>query len=197
MSYSIISPRTMQKSVALLAIICLAAMFAASLWSRIQEPGITVESRSAPAGQDQAMMAEVTALMAEVEENPQNVEALTELAHVFMLMEAWERSYSFWRRILDIEPANELALNQAGFTLFQMERHSEAVEYFETLLEMDEDNFRSHFNLGIIYKYYLNDPDRARQHFQRILEIAPDNPQLMERVKEELESPAVSPDEAS
>ncbi len=195
MSYSIISPRTMQKSVAFLAVVCLVAIFASSLWNRIQDPGITVESRSAPAGQDQAMMAEVSALMAEVEENPQNVEALTQLAHVFMLMEAWDRSYSFWRRILALEPENELALNQAGFTLFQMERYSEAVQYFDTLLEMDEDNFRSHFNLGIIYKYYLNDQDRARQHFQRILEIDPDNPQLMERVKEELESPPVSPDE--
>ncbi len=189
MSNSMISPRSMQKSVALMALVCLTAIFISSLWNRVQDPSITVVSRSAPSSQEQAMMSEVSALMAEVERNPENVEALTELAHIFMLMQAWERSFAFWKRVLALEPENKMALNQAGFTLFQQERYVEAVDYFETLLKLDENSHRSLFNLGIIFKYYLDDQDKAEKYFHRILEINPDDQQLIERVKSELDNP--------
>lgn len=197
MSNSMISPRAMQRSVAFLAIVCLAAIFVFSLLSRVQHPSITVESRSAPSSQEQAMLAEVSTLMAEVERNPENIEALTELAHIFMLMQAWERSLAFWKRVLALEPENKLALNQAGFTLFQQERYSEARDFFEKLLEVDEHNLRSMFNLGIIYKYYLDDQDRAVGYFQRILDIGPEDPELIERVQRELDNPLIEQNNGS
>ncbi len=195
MSNSLISPGTMQKSVAFLAIVCLAVIFLSSLWSRVQNPSITVETRSAPSAEEQAMMADVSKLMAEVERNPENVEALTELAHIFMLMQAWERSYTFWKRVLVFEPENKLALNQAGFTLFQQERYSEAAEFFKALLQLDEQSYRSLFNLGIIFKYYLDDQDKAEAYFQKILEFGPEDPQLIERVMRELDNPGAELDD--
>jgi cytochrome c-type biogenesis protein CcmH/NrfG len=189
MSKSLISPGTMQKSVVFLAIICLAVIFVSCLWNRVQSPGITVETRSAPSTEEQAMMAEVSALMAEVERNPENVGALTELAHVFMLMQAWERSFSFWKRVLALEPDNKLALNQAGFTLFQQERYEEAAGFFEELLKTDPENHRSLFNLGIIHKYYLDDQDRALAYFERIMDLEPEDRQLVDRVQRELDNP--------
>lgn len=188
MSNSIISPGTMQKSVALLAIICLIAIFSTSLMNRVKNPSIVVESRSAPSSQEQAMMSEINALMAEVDRNPDNVRALIELAHIFMLMDAWERALAFWKRVLAIEPENQLALNQTGFSLFQLDRYEESEQFFQALLQLDPDNYRSHYNLGIMYRYYLNDHDSAEFHFQRILEISPEEPQLMERVQRELET---------
>ena len=195
MSNSLISPGTMQKSVAFLAIVCLAVIFLSSLWSRVQNPSITVETRSAPSAEEQAMMADVSKLMAEVERNPENVEALTELAHIFMLMQAWERSYTFWKRVLVFEPENKLALNQAGFTLFQQERYSEAAEFFKARLQLEEQNYRSLFNLGIIFKYYLDDQDKAEAYFQKILEFGPEDPQLIERVMRELDNPGAELDD--
>jgi len=184
----------MQKSVAFLAIVCLAVIFLSSLWSRVQNPSITVETRTASSTEEQAVMAQVSVLMAEVEKNPENVQALAELAHAFMLMQAWERSYAFWKRILVLEPENKLALNQAGFTLFQQERYSEAVDYFKALLKLDEESYRSLFNLGIIYKYYLDDQEKAEANFQRILDIGPEDPQLLERVRRELDNPLAGQD---
>ncbi|WP_028574602.1 tetratricopeptide repeat protein [Desulfonatronovibrio hydrogenovorans] len=186
MSNSFISPSAMQKTVAFMAILSLVAIFSTSLWSRVQDPSIIVETRTGPQSQDQAMMAEITALMAEVDRNPENVQALKELAHFFMLMEAWDRAYAFWNRILALEPENDLALNQAGFSLFQLERYPEAVELFESLLEIDPGNYRSHFNLAIIFKYYLDDQQRAVDHFKSILDINPDDEQLLNRVNAEL-----------
>ena len=194
MSNSLISPGTMQKSVAFLAIVCLAVIFLSSLWSRVQNPSITVETRTASSTEEQAVMAQVSVLMAEVEKNPENVQALAELAHAFMLMQAWERSYAFWKRILVLEPENKLALNQAGFTLFQQERYGEAVDYFKALLKLDEESYRSLFNLGIIYKYYLDDQEKAEANFQRILDIGPEDPQLLERVRRELDNPLAGQD---
>ncbi len=178
----------MQKSVAVLAMVCLAAIFFSSLWNRVHNPGITVETRVGPSQQEQAMMGQVSTLMAEVERNPENIQALTELAQAFMVMQAWQRAYSFWQRVLALEPDNQLALNQAGFSLFQQERYTEAVDYFETLLKLDNENYRSLFNMGVIFKYYLDDQERATKYFQQILEISPDDEQLLERVRRELDN---------
>lgn len=191
MSNTMINSEFTSKIVALVSMICLAVIVAVSLINRIQDPGITVQTRSGPSQQEQAMMSQLTELMAEVERNPDNASALAELAHIFMLMEAWERSLHFWEKLLELEPDDPMALNQAGFCLFQLERHQEAVAYFEKLLGLDPDNYHSHFNLGIIFKYYLNDQDRAEKHFQAILEISPDDPALLDRVRQELQAAPV------
>ncbi|WP_045214641.1 tetratricopeptide repeat protein [Desulfonatronovibrio magnus] len=191
MSNTLISPSAMQKSVAIMAVVCLIAIFLSSLMGRVKDPSITVVTSGAQRTQEQAMMAEISGLMAEVDRNPDNVPAMIELAHLFMLMDAWERSYAFWNRILAIEPENELALNQAGFTLFQLERFTEAEERFQALLDLDPDNYRSHYNLGIMYKYYLDDQEKAEHHFHRILEIAPEDPELIQRIQHELDNPVV------
>ncbi|MFW5730104.1 MAG: tetratricopeptide repeat protein [Desulfonatronovibrionaceae bacterium] len=188
MNNTMINPGFVRKSTALVSMICLAAILAVSLIDRIQDPGITVQTGSGPSQQEQAMMSQLTELMTEVERNPDNVQALTELAHIFMLMEAWERSLNFWERVLALEPEDPMALNQAGFCLFQLERHEEAVTYFEKLLDIDPENYHSHFNLGIIFKYYLNDQDRAEKHFQAVLDISPDDPAFLDRVRQELQA---------
>ena len=187
MSNKLLSSSAMQRTVIVFALLALAVIFVSSVWHRIQSPSLVIETRAQQADRD--AMSRVAALMQEVERDPENVRALTELANFFMRTEDWDRAFAFWKRILGIDPENRLALNQAGFTLFQKGRHADAAELFRRLLDLDPENYHSHFNLAIIYKYYLNDQAKAEEHLKNILDIDPDNPELMERVRSELDSP--------
>ncbi len=189
MKDGLITTAGLQKAVAVFGVVCLVVIFLSSVWNRIQSPSIVIDTHAGQQ-QQQDMMARVTSLMEEVERNPENVEALSELANAFMRLENWERAFTFWERVLDVEPNHEMALNQAGFTLFQQGRYSQAAEYFQRLLEINPENYHSHFNLAIIYKYHLDEQELAENHLERILELDPDHPELLDRVRQELESPA-------
>ncbi|WP_291318365.1 tetratricopeptide repeat protein [Desulfonatronospira sp.] len=188
MSSGLLSSTSIQRAVVVLAILGLAVIFVSSVWYRIQSPSLVQETQTRQ--QDQQMMARIAGLMQEVEQNPQNIEAITQLASFFMQNQDWDKALSFWRRALNVDPDNQLALNQAGFTLFQMQRHAEAREKFDRLLELNPENHQGHFNLAIIYKYYLDEPEKAREHLEKIIELDPDHPDLLERVRQELETPA-------
>ncbi len=188
MNSGLLSSSSMQRAVVAFAILGLAVIFLSSIWYRIQSPSLVVETQTRQA--DQQMMSRVAGLMQELEQNPENVQAITELAGFFMQNEDWERALTFWKRALDVEPENQLALNQAGFALFQMQEHAEARDMFQRLLDINPENYQGHFNLAIIYKNYLDEPDKAREHLENILEIDPDHPDLLERVRQELDTPA-------
>ncbi len=188
MSSNYFSSSGMQKTVIILAFLALAAIFLSSVWNRMQSPSLVIETGIQQA--DREAMTRIAALMQEVERDPENVHALTELAGFFMRNQEWDRAWAFWKRILTIEPENRLALNQAGFAMFRMGNISEAADIFKRLLEIDPDNYHGHFNLAVIYKYYLDEQERAEDHLEKILEINPDNPELLERVRRELDSPA-------
>ncbi len=188
MSSGLLSSSNIQRAVVAFAIVGLAVIFLSSIWYRIESPSLVEETQTRQA--DQQMMSRIAGLMQEVEQNPENVEAITQLASFFMQSEDWDKALSFWRRALNVDPDNQLALNQAGFTLFQMQQHAEAREKFHRLLEINPENHQGHFNLAIIYKYYLDEPEKAREHLEKIIEIDPDHPDLLERVRQELETPA-------
>ncbi|RQD78844.1 tetratricopeptide repeat protein [Desulfonatronospira sp. MSAO_Bac3] len=188
MSSGLLSSISIRRAVVAFAMLGLAVIFLSSIWYRIDSPSLVEETQTRQA--DQQMMARIAGLMQEVEQNPENVEAITELAGFFMQNQDWDKALSFWRRALSVDPDNQLALNQAGFTLFQMQQHEEAREKFERLLELNPENHQGHFNLAIIYKYYLDEQEKAREHLEKILEIDPDHPELLERVRQELETPA-------
>ncbi|WP_291320930.1 tetratricopeptide repeat protein [Desulfonatronospira sp.] len=188
MNSSLLSPSAMQRTVVVFALLGLAVIFLSSIWYRIQSPSLVVETHARQA--DQQMMARIAGLMQEVQENPENLHAILDLAGFFMQNEEWDRAYSFWNRALELDPDHQLALNQAGFTLFRMGEHARARDKFKRLLEINPENHQGHYNLAIIYKYYLDDQEMAREHFQTILKLDPDNQELLERVRQELETPA-------
>ncbi len=188
MNSGLLSSSSMQRAVVAFAILGLAVIFLSSIWYRIQSPSLVEETQTRQA--DQQMMSRIAGLMQEVEQNPENVGAITELASFFMQNEDWDKALSFWKRALDVEPENQLALNQAGFTLFQKQQHTEAKEMFQKLLELNPENYQGHFNLAIIYKYYLDEPEKAMDHLEKIIELDPDHPDLLERVRQELDTPA-------
>lgn len=169
---------------------CLGCIVFAAVVYRVENPSIVQheERREMPGGMGQAGgdMAGISSMMQKLQANPEDVEAMRSLGMAFMEMKAWDKSASFWDMILEKSPDDVMALNQKGFCLFELGKHAEAAELFERMLTVEKGNFHAHYNLGVIYKHYLSQPDKAAAHFQAVVDAAPDDAQLVENARREL-----------
>jgi tetratricopeptide (TPR) repeat protein len=184
-------PQAARRRVTVFLLACLGVMVFAAVVFRVENPSIVQreERQEMPgAGGMEKMgdMAGVSAMMQKLKDNPDDVETMRALGMMFMDMQAWDRSISFWDMVLQRDANDVMALNQKGFCLFELDRHAEAAEHFEKMLTIESQNFHAHYNLGIIYKHYLSQPDKAEAHFRAVLDAKPDDPELMRNAEREL-----------
>lgn len=156
----------------------------AALAYRVEHPSIVVREDPSAMAENMGGMAEVSALMGRVQANPEDLDALRQLAMLFMRMGAWERAMGLWDTLLAKAPQDLEALNQKGVCLFQLGRHAEAAEVFSRMLAVDGGNAHAHYNLGVLHGYYLNATDVARRHFEAA--AASGDERLAAQAREEL-----------
>lgn len=160
----------------------LALLFVGSILYRLQNPSLTMPGQ----GPQAAIMNKIAELMASLDNEPNHLPTLMALGDQFMRKESWDRAAVFWKRALAVDPAQDQALNGLGVAYYNMDQFSDSAKQFERIIVLQPDNPRAHFNLGMLYKHYLNEPERARMYFERVLELNPDDEQLMGRIQEEL-----------
>lgn len=169
--------------------VCLAAMFASSVLYRVENPNLTVQAKqknSAPQGMQQMGMGGLQEMMAKAEAEPENVNNLIELGNAFLMMRAWDRALEFLEKARALEPENVMVLKSVGICYFQKEKYEEAVEIYERILGLDGSDALSHYNLGIIFKHFLNDPESSAKHFTAVMELPHEDEEMRKNAKSEL-----------
>jgi tetratricopeptide (TPR) repeat protein len=183
-------PQSARRRTTFFLLACLGVMVFAAVAYRVEHPSIVQieEQRQMPGGMGQAggEMSGISAMMQKLQANPEDIEAMRSLGMAFMEMRAWDKSVNFWDMILERHPDDVMALNQKGFCLFEMENYAEAAELFERMLTVEKDNHHAHFNLGVIYKHYLGQADKAAVHFQAVVDALPEDSELAASARREL-----------
>jgi Flp pilus assembly protein TadD len=130
--------------------------------------------------------------------NPEDVETLLMTGRICDSLQRFGDARVFYERVLEIEPWNQDAgellkkSNRAASTpaipgtdsspatyqkaqdLASEGRCQEAVAVLETLIGDEPDDALAHNDLGVLY-LQTGQPDRARQHYERACELAPEN----------------------
>jgi tetratricopeptide (TPR) repeat protein len=184
-------PQVARRRSTLFLLACLGAMLFAAVVYRVENPTIVQheERREMPGGGSMEKMGDMdglSAMMKKLQDNPDDIEAMRSLGMSFMEMQAWDKALSFWDMVLERHADDVMALNQKGFCLFELEQYAEAAALFDRMLAIEKENFHAHYNLGIIYKYYLEQPDKAGAHFQAVIDASPDDPALVSNARREL-----------
>ncbi len=162
-------------------------LFLGSIIYRLQNPTMTMQARPS---ETSMAMEEISEMMTRLDSEPNHLPTLMTLGDQFMRMGSWERAAVFWKRALALEPNQDRALNGLGVAYYNMDQYADSAEQFVRMVEIMPDNYRAHFNLGMLYKNYLDEPEQARFHFERVLEINPQNEELLARIRKELSNPA-------
>ena len=184
-------PQVARRRVTFFLLACLGAMLFAAVVYRVENPTIVQheEKREMPGGGSMEKMGNMdglSAMMKKLQDNPEDVEAMRSLGMSFMEMQAWDKALTFWDMVLERHADDVMALNQKGFCLFEMEQYAEAAGLFERMLGIEKENYHAHYNLGIIYKYYLEQLDKAASHFQAVIDASPDDSALVSNAQREL-----------
>jgi len=182
------------KLVLILVGICLLGVLGYSMVYRVQHPFLTQQrERPGQASQQPSRdnMGRIAELMSQIQENPRDVRALTEVARRFMSMNAFERAAKFWERVLRISPEDPEPRQGLAMCYYRLNRHQDAARQLRRVLELDPDNAYAHFNLGVLLTGYLEEPEKGREHFRQVLDAEGANAELRDRARRELsQSPA-------
>lgn len=198
-----------RKAVILAGVLGLAAMFFSSMLYRWENPGLqkamrqqTAEapggagapSGGAPegmgglAGMDmEGVRAMIAGLEKRLEETPEDLEALLQLASIRTMRGDKDAAAAFLDRAEAAAGTDKLALMDIAGRWYELDRYDKAAEALETILKAEPDEMFAHYNLGVLYKYRLNQPEKAEEHLRKVAEGKHDFEDLREQAKKALQ----------
>lgn len=195
-----------RKAVILAIFICVGAMFVTSFVYRMNHPNLFVQVQQqhtpddghdhgdgptgAPPGMGDGMgaaMGQVKEYLAQVEADPNNVEALVNLGNSFLMMRAWDRALEPLTKAHELKPGNTDVLKAIGIAHFNKEDFTKASATYDEILEIEPNDSLALFNLGVIYKYYFEKDKVARTYFEKVLAVEKKDENIIKMTKQELE----------
>lgn len=81
---------------------------------------------------------------------------------------------AWYRRMLDLDPSDTLALASIGFQYAQLGRKREALAQFDRIVALQPTDAEAHFNRGFLLQE-LNDTEAAMAAFRQALAANPDH----------------------
>ena len=159
-----------RKTILALMILGMTAIFVSSFVYRLENPSLTIQN-TPRARTDDESMGKIMELMARMQENPNDLDVLLSLGEQFMRIQSWDKARALLQRALVVEPSNIDVLQRLSMCLINQGKYAEAAGHYEMILALDEKNAQAHYNLGILYKRFLKDKDKAKKHFQAVLDL--------------------------
>ncbi len=190
------APGSGQKIILVLVLCAFGAMFAGSFAYRMQGAGLVVEVRQQNEGMGKGGMASVMgmdmgamrAIMDKLRANPDDPQVMMEVGNAFMMMQAWDKALEMFNMAEKKLPKDASVQRGIGMVRFERKEFDLAKKAFDKVLAAEPGDALSHFNMGILLKHYMNKAAEGDAHFRKVLELAPDDQELIKGAQEELVS---------
>jgi tetratricopeptide (TPR) repeat protein len=116
----------------------------------------------------------VAQLMAEVQLDPNNKDALFELGERYFEANEWQSSIDWLTKLLAVDSTNTYAQTDIGTANFNLGLPDVAKTAWLAVLQIDPNYVQAHYNLGFLYANIEPvDLAAARQEWQKVVELAP------------------------
>ncbi len=92
----------------------------------------------------------------------------------------WQESLRAYEYALALRPDSVDARYNFALALKAANYLDDSAHQLSQILRLRPEESRAHLSLGNLYAYKLNQPQLARQHFTKVLEYDPQNPQATE-----------------
>lgn len=126
-------------------------------------------------------MEEVQQLSAYVEQNPEDADAVLQLANMNFDIRNWPRAAELYERRLTLRPENPDVLSDLGICYRELGEHQKALETFDRAQEIEPDHWESRFNEVVVQALDLGNFEAAEKVLDELREIRPGN-QAVERL---------------
>jgi len=134
----------------------------------------------------QAAMQQVQLLRKHVEQNPDDTDAVRQLANLNYEIRNWQRAADLYQQYLGLVPDDVDVIVDLGATFRFMGQPREALARFRRIRELDPEHWRSRYNEILVLALDLGELDSAIAAMEELQELQPDN-QDVARLAEELQ----------
>ena len=143
-----------------------------------QQPGLTSEQART-----------ILSLEQEVVANPENVEAWTQLGHVYYDTNNVSKAINAYEKSLELRPNDPNVLTDLGVMYRRSGQPEKALAAFDKAMGIAPNHEQSRFNKGVVLRYDLNDREGAIKAWEELLKInpnalAPNGRPVSEAIKE-------------
>ena len=154
--------------------------------------------RSGPAvqqgasGHGKAMMEEIAALKAALQQDPADFPALVRLANLNHDSGKFAEAVEMYARALEIRPDDVNVRTDMAICLREVGRIDEALAEFRNSLTYDPEHWQTWLNLGIVSLFDRQDVKTAGEAFAQVEKLNPgfkDLPRLKEAIRQQGEAP--------
>ncbi|SEA09192.1 Tetratricopeptide repeat-containing protein [Desulfuromusa kysingii] len=111
-----------------------------------------------------------------VTREPENRNAWVELGHNFFDSDQPMKAIEAYSKALDLNGNDPDLLTDQGVMFRRVGWYDRAIKNFEEASRIDRHHKQSLYNLGIVYRYDLQDFPKAIRAWEQLLAIDPDNP---------------------
>jgi cytochrome c-type biogenesis protein CcmH/NrfG len=121
-------------------------------------------------------MARVRELTAKIKQNPNDFDSIVELANLNFDQKNYTDAINLYKNALQIRPDLQVQTDM-GTAMFYQDRFDDAIAEFQGILEKDPKNAQALFNLGVTMLHGKNDPKRALEYWEKMIDANPNHPQ--------------------
>ena len=112
-----------------------------------------------------------------VARDPKNVQAWIQLGNDYFDLHQARESIDAYAKALALEPDNPDVLTDQGVMYRELRQYDRALANFKKANQLRPDHIQSLYNIGVVYQHDLKDPARARQAWEKVVQVAPASPQ--------------------
>ncbi len=131
------------------------------------------QQRQQPPGLTREQASDILRLEQEVAANPANIEAWTQLGHIYFDINNPAKAISAYEKSLELRPGDPNVLTDLGVMYRRNKQPDKALAAFEKAIAIDPRHEQSRFNKGIVLRYDMNDREGAMKAWEDLLKINP------------------------
>ncbi len=151
-------------------------------------PAQAPQQQQSQPGMSNEQARSILSLEQEVAINPTNVEAWTQLGHVYFDTNNFTKAIRAYNKSLELSPDNPNVLTDLGVMYRRNGQPDKAIASFDRAMAIAPTHEQSRFNKGIVLRYDLNDREGAIKAWEELLRInpsamAPNGQPLSEAIK--------------
>lgn len=149
-------------------------------------PGQQPPMGAPPAAGGGAPMQEIQQLRDRVAQNPNDADAVRQLADMNFEIANWQRAKELYARYVELRPDDLDVISDLGVVERELGNFDEALRLFDQVQQKNPDHWQSMYNEVIVLAFNKRDFAGAESTLQRLRQLQPDNPNV-QRLADEVE----------
>ncbi|MDF1615036.1 tetratricopeptide repeat protein [Desulfurivibrio dismutans] len=108
-----------------------------------------------------------------VADNPENVQAWTQLGHLYFDTDHYEKAINAYSRSLELHPDDADVVTDLGVMHRRNGQPEQAIASFKRAIEIDPRHETARFNMGVVLLHDFDDQTGARKVWSELIELNP------------------------